>query len=71
VKFGAVVSGQTSVKHPEIMAFEEFLPVDVQIFTCHSLHGPAFSTEGQKLVIIPHRVNPIDYEKILKSIPGT
>jgi prephenate dehydrogenase (NADP+) len=66
VKFGAVVSGQTSVKHPEIMAFEEFLPADVQIFTCHSLHGPAFSTEGQKLVIIPHRVNPIDYEKILK-----
>jgi prephenate dehydrogenase (NADP+) len=66
VKFGAVVSGQTSVKHPEIMAFEKFLPADVQIFTCHSLHGPAFSTEGQKLVIIPHRVNTVNYQKVLK-----
>jgi prephenate dehydrogenase (NADP+) len=66
VKFGAVVSGQTSVKHPEIMAFEKYLPEDVQIFTCHSLHGPAFSTEGQKLVIIPHRVDPTNYEKVLK-----
>lgn len=66
VKFGAVVSGQTSVKHPEIMAFEEFLPDDVQIFTCHSLHGPSFSTEGQKLVIIPHRVDSIAYQKVLK-----
>jgi len=65
VKFGAVVSGQTSVKHPEILAFEEYLPVDVQIFTCHSLHGPAFSTEGQKLVVIPHRVSATNYEKVL------
>lgn len=66
VKFGAVVSGQTSVKHPEIMAFEKFLSDDVDIFTCHSLHGPAFSTESQKLVIIPHRVNATNYEKVLK-----
>lgn len=66
VKFGAVVSGQTSVKHPEIMAFEQYLPQDVQIFTCHSLHGPAFSTEGQKLVIIPHRVNAETYKEVLK-----
>ena len=66
VKFGAVVSGQTSVKHPEIMAFEKYLPADVEIFTCHSLHGPAFSTEGQKLVIIPHRVNASNYEEVLK-----
>jgi prephenate dehydrogenase (NADP+) len=65
VKFGAVVSGQTSVKHPEIMAFEKYLPADVQIFTCHSLHGPAFSTEGQKLVVIPHRVNTSNYQKVL------
>jgi prephenate dehydrogenase (NADP+) len=66
IKFGAVVSGQTSVKYPEIIAFEKYLPNDVQIFTCHSLHGPAFSTEGQKLVIIPHRVDAVNYEKVLK-----
>lgn len=55
VKFGAIVAGQTSVKYPEIAAFEKYLPDDVHIVTCHSLHGPAFSTVGQKLVVIPHR----------------
>jgi len=66
VKFGAVVAGQTSVKHPEILAFEKYLPADVQIFTCHSLHGPAFATEGQKLVVVPHRVDEVNYQKVLK-----
>lgn len=66
VKYGAIVAGQTSVKHPEIEAFEELLPEDVFIVTCHSLHGPAFSTEGQKLVVIPHRVNKEVYRAALE-----
>ena len=66
VKYGAVISGQTSVKTPEIEAFEKHLPSDVHIFTCHSLHGPAFDTEGQKLVIVPHRIDQEHYEKVLK-----
>ena len=66
VKYGAVIAGQTSVKHPEIEAFEALLPDDVHIFTCHSLHGPAFSTVGQKLVIVPHRIDKANYEKTLK-----
>lgn len=36
---GAVVAGQTSVKHPEIAAFEAFLPKDVEIISLHALHG--------------------------------
>lgn len=38
-KLNAIVAGQTSVKEPEINAFEAFLPEDVSIVTCHSLHG--------------------------------
>jgi prephenate dehydrogenase (NADP+) len=66
IKFGAIVSGQTSVKHPEIEAFEKFLPKDTQIITCHSLHGPAFSTDGQTLIVIRHRSTDENYEKALK-----
>ena len=49
-KVGAIVSGQTSVKAPEKAAFEKYLPADVHIVSCHSLHGPTVSTEGQPLV---------------------
>ncbi len=65
IKFGAIVSGQTSVKSPEIEAFEKFLSNDVQIVSCHSLHGPAFSTEGQALIVIRHRATDNSYEKAL------
>jgi len=55
IKPGAIVAGQTSVKSPEIAAFERYLPSDVNIVTCHSLHGPAVSPEGQTLVVIRYR----------------
>ncbi|OQO07892.1 hypothetical protein B0A48_06684 [Cryoendolithus antarcticus] len=55
-KQGAVVGGQTSTKAPEIAAFDKYLPPDVQIVSCHSLHGPGVDPKGQPLVIIPHRV---------------
>lgn len=54
-KVGAIVAGQTSVKSPEKLAFEKYLPEDVHIVSCHSLHGPSVSTEGQPLVLIQHR----------------
>lgn len=54
-KVGAIVGGQTSVKTPEREAFEKYLPGDVHIVSCHSLHGPTVSPEGQPLVIIRHR----------------
>ncbi len=65
-KYAAIVAGQTSVKHPEIEAFEKYLPKDTQIITCHSLHGPGFSTEGQTLVIIKHRATDESYAKALE-----
>lgn len=51
-KVNAIVGGQTSCKAPEIEAFEASLPEDVEIITCHSLHGPRVATEGQPLVLI-------------------
>jgi prephenate dehydrogenase (NADP+) len=65
IKFGAIVSGQTSVKSPEIEAFHQFLSADVEIVTCHSLHGPAFSTTGQTLIVIRHRASDKSYDKAL------
>lgn len=49
-KMDAVVAGQTSVKAPEKAAFEKYLPQDVHIVSCHSLHGPGVSPVGQPLV---------------------
>ncbi|KAK3071885.1 prephenate dehydrogenase (NADP(+)) [Teratosphaeriaceae sp. CCFEE 6253] len=54
-KLNAIVGGQTSTKAPEIAAFEKHLPEDVQIVSCHSLHGPGVDPKGQPLVIINHR----------------
>ena len=56
-KVGAIVGGQTSCKAPELAAFEKYLPEDVEIVSCHSLHGPAVDPKGQPLVIIQHRAS--------------
>ena len=48
-KLGAIVAGQTSVKTPEKIAFEKYLPSDVSIISCHSMHGPTVSPLGQPL----------------------
>lgn len=65
VKSGAIVAGQCSVKHPEIAALEEFLPLDTNIITIHALHGPGFMPKGQKLVVIPHRCDKFSYQRML------
>ena len=49
-KVGAIVGGQTSCKAPELAAFEKHLPPDVEILSCHSLHGPQVNPKGQPLV---------------------
>lgn len=59
-KIGAVVSGQTSVKMPERLAFEKYLPTDVHIISIHSLHGPTVPTDGQALVRTPPLPNSDD-----------
>ena len=63
-KLGAIVGGQTSTKAPEIAAFEKHLPSDVEIVSCHSLHGPGVNPKGQPLVIIKHRAS----EKSVKLV---
>lgn len=55
MKQGSIACGQTSVKDPEIKAFDKYLPPDVQVVTCHSLHGPSISPKGQPLVVMRHR----------------
>ncbi|TLD37160.1 Prephenate dehydrogenase [Venturia nashicola] len=70
-KLGAVVGGQTSCKAPEIAAFEQHLPSDVQIVLCHSLHGPSVNPKGQPLVLIKHRATEETFklvEKILSCL---
>jgi len=62
-KKGAIVSGLTSVKTPEILAFEKYLPKDVNIVTCHSLHGPKVSPIGESLAVIRHRSHDSAYNR--------
>lgn len=63
-KMGAIVGGQTSTKTPEIAAFEKHLPADVEIVSCHSLHGPGVNPKGQPLVIIKHRASDESAHKV-------
>ena len=42
-KLSTIVMGQTSVKAPEKAAFEKYLPTDVHIILCQSLHGSTVS----------------------------
>jgi prephenate dehydrogenase (NADP+) len=73
-KLGAIVGGQTSCKAPELAAFEKFLPSDVEIVSCHSLHGPQVDPKGQPLVLIPHRATKQSVElveNILSSFEST
>jgi prephenate dehydrogenase (NADP+) len=60
-KVGAIVAGQTSVKAPEKAAFEQYLPKDVHIVSCHSLHGPTVSPLGQLLVLAPFNLAYTSY----------
>ena len=64
---GAIVAGQTSVKTPEIEAFEKYLPEDVNIVTCHSLHGPTVNPAGQNLAVIRHRSSDEAYKRALET----
>ncbi|KAJ2724080.1 prephenate dehydrogenase (NADP(+)) [Coemansia sp. Benny D115] len=67
-KVGAIVAGQTSVKTPEIEAFQAHLPEDVHIVTCHSMHGPNIDTKGQPLAIIRYRSSDEKYQKAIKVL---
>ena len=54
-KVSAIVAGQMSVKAPECVAFESFLPEDVHIVSCPSLHGLSILPRGPaSLILIQH-----------------
>jgi prephenate dehydrogenase (NADP+) len=61
-KYGAIVTGQTSVKTPEIAAFEKYLPKDSQIIGSHALFGPAINPKGQTIAIFNHRASNQAFE---------
>ncbi|ORX58338.1 hypothetical protein DM01DRAFT_1218678 [Hesseltinella vesiculosa] len=67
-KMGAIVSGQTSVKMPEITAFRKHLPEDVHIVSCHSMHGPGVNPKGQPLVVIRERATDQVYDLVLRIL---
>ncbi|WP_246230162.1 prephenate dehydrogenase [Mucilaginibacter humi] len=64
-KPGAIVAGQTSVKTPEIEAFDKYLPATAQIITFHGMHGPGFEPKGQTLILIPHRADETAKQRML------
>lgn len=70
-KFGAIVTGQTSVKTPEINAFEKYLPQDAQIVGSHALFGPSISPEGQIVAIFRHRCSNEAFEIIKQLYDAT
>lgn len=45
-------------------AFEKHLPADVQIVSCHSLHGPRIDPKGQPLVLIKHRASQKSFDLV-------
>jgi prephenate dehydrogenase (NADP+) len=70
MKTNSIACGQTSVKSPEIAAFEQYLPNDVSIITCHSLHGPSVDPENQPMVIILHRTSE-EKSRLAETILGS
>lgn len=69
-KKSAIVAGATSVKHPEILAFEDYLPQSVNINTFHSLHGPKTDPRGQTMVTIRHRSSAEAYQRMQDILRG-
>ena len=67
-KQGAIVGGQTSCKEIEVAAFETYLPEDVQIISCHSLHGPKVDPKGQPLALIKHRASQQSLDLVKKIL---
>ncbi|KAL9023923.1 MAG: hypothetical protein Q9196_006881 [Gyalolechia fulgens] len=64
----AIVGGQTSCKAPEIAAFERYLPLDVEIISCHSLHGPNVDPKEQPLVLIKHRASQQSFDLVSRIL---
>ena len=64
---GSIVSGQTSVKTPEVAAFNRYLPSGVNVVPVHSLHSPKANPKGKKLAIIRHKADDAAYREVLEA----
>ncbi|KAJ9448887.1 putative prephenate dehydrogenase [Diplonema papillatum] len=70
-KMHAIAIGQCSVKQVEADAFDKYLPADVSVLPCHSLHGPSVDPCGQTMVLVPHRSTDAvkaEVEELFKSV---
>jgi prephenate dehydrogenase (NADP+) len=47
---------------------EKYLPEDVHIIPCHSMHGPGVDPKGQPLIVIKHRATDEKLELTLKIL---
>jgi prephenate dehydrogenase (NADP+) len=71
IKDEAIVAGQTSIKAPEIKAFEQYLSSKVSLATIHALHGPHVNTRGQTLIAIQHRCSNDKFAQLLEVLNHT
>ena len=62
-KFEAIIAGQTSVKAPEIAAFDAYLPGN-PVVTAHSMHGPMDPT-GRNLAVMRHRATDEEFKRAM------
>lgn len=69
IKNGAIITGQTSVKTPEIKAFEKYLSPKVHIIGSHALFGPNVNPSGQIMAIFEHKNTPEAFD-IGKKVLG-
>ncbi len=65
IQKNCIIAGQTSVKTPEILAFEKYLPNECPIITVHSLHGPFVNPIGQIMMVVKHRGSQEDLNRAL------
>ena len=49
-------------------AFKQHLPADVEIVSCHSLHGPRIDPKGQPLILIKERASQQSFELVEKIL---
>lgn len=70
-KFGAIVTAQTSVKTPEVSAFEQHLPADAQIVGSHALFGPSISPSGQIIAMYQHRCTNEAFDAVKRLYEST
>ncbi len=61
---GAIVAGLTSVKTPEVLAFERHVPRTAHIALVHDLYAPSVRPIGQTTAVIPYRVTPDAYARL-------